>query len=170
MKKYLLVALVVSCFVFGSKDANAGVYFFGNGGGGGKADGGSIGGEIGGIWPKDAPKYLLGLGLSQTNSEKSEPATFILDKVRSNEYEFYGAAGLGLTKGFFITGTGGVTETCEGTVLKGDDPSSCADYDGNDVKYKFTGSGQLRFVHKQLMLGIGYHSRRGIIGGIGISF
>lgn len=49
MKKYLLVALVVSCFVFGSKDAKAGGYFFVDGGGGGKADGGSIGGEIGGI-------------------------------------------------------------------------------------------------------------------------
>lgn len=75
-----------------------------------------------------------------------------------------------MTKGFFITGTAAVTQTCEGTVFKGDHPSDCAFYDDNDVKYEFTGSGQLRFVLKQMVLGGGYHNRRGIIGGIGFSF
>jgi hypothetical protein len=170
MKKCILVISVVSCIVFGVNSSDAEIYVYGNGGGGGEAKAPSIGGEFGVIWPKGDQKYLAGMGFSYADTEKSEPGTFLLDKVRANEVEIYGAAGLNLTKGFFITGTAGVTETCEGYVFKGESPSNCTSMDGVDKKNKFTGSGQLRFINNRLMLGIGYHNRRGVVGGIGLNF
>jgi hypothetical protein len=170
MKKHLLyLTVILSCLIMCER-AQAGVYIFGTFGNGGEVDADSYGGEIGAIWPSSEPKYLIGLGMSYANSSKSESATFLLDEVRAPEYDIYVAGGFNLAKGFFITGTAGFSETCEGTVFKGDDPSDCISYDNNDVSYKFTGSGQLRFVYEHLMLGVGYHNRRGVVGGIGVSF
>jgi hypothetical protein len=170
MKMCLLIVSVFICFFVCSINADAEIYIFGNGGTGGEADAASIGGEFGVIWPKDNQAYLLGMGFSWTDTEKSERATILLDKVRANELEWYGAVGLKLTSGFFITGTAGVTETCEGLVFKGESPSNCTSMDGTDTKNIFTWSGQLRYIYQRLMLGVGYHNRRGILAGIGFNF
>lgn len=170
MKKYLLIVLFAVISLMVAHNANATVYFFGQLGSGGEVDDVSYGGEIGAIWPKEEPQYLLGIGLWWTEQSESESYTFLLDKVRSDEWELYGAAGINLIEGIFLAGTIGFSETCEGTVFKGDNPNDCGSYDDNDKEYKLTGSGQLRFTYKNLMIGAGYHNRRGIVGGIGFVF
>lgn len=64
------------------------VAIFGNVGGGGEADGGSVGGEIGAIWPKDDPKCLLGIGLSWTNSERVNLQHFLQIKYAPMSMSF----------------------------------------------------------------------------------
>ena len=170
MKKYLMILLVGLIVATAAVRADAGFYILGTAGGGGESGSSSYGGEIGAIWPNDEPKYMLGLGASKSTNGSKETATFLLDKVKSDDIEIYGAGGIAVTKGLFVVGTAGATETCEGTVFKGDDASSCASYDDNETSYKFAASGQLRYVYKQLIIGAGYHNRRGIVGGIGIRF
>lgn len=94
----------------------------------------------------------------------------IFDKVRDDEWELYGATGISFIKNFFIVGTAGFSEICEGSVLKGEETSECSSWEGNDKETKFTGSGQLRYLYERLIIGVGYHNRRGIILGIGVRF
>src|SRR3972149_9154478 len=98
MKKYYVMLLVSTLLLFVSTNVMAAVYIFGNVGSGGEVDAFSYGGEIGAIWPKDEPKYLLGIGASNANSGTRQPATIILDYVHDDELEIYGAAGIGLVK------------------------------------------------------------------------
>lgn len=167
MEKCFLILLVIIFSFIVSKNANAGVYIFGTVGSGGEVDAASYGGEIGAIWPKDEPKYLLGVGASNAESGEREPYSVVLDKVRDDELEIYGAAGIGLVKSFFIVGTAGASFVTECLAFKGMD---CSGMDDADEEVKFAVSGQLRFVYKNLMIGAGYHNRRGIIGGIGFAF
>jgi hypothetical protein len=170
MKKYLLLLFVIIFLLNVSERANAGIYILGTFGSGGEIDASSFGGEIGAIWPSDEPKYLLGIGGAWANTSYKKPYTLLLDKVRENDYELYGAMGISLIRNLFIVGTGGVARGCEGTVLKGDSASECEAYEGNDVKTKFAGSGQLRYLYKYLIIGVGYDNIRGIIGGVGFRF
>jgi len=170
MKKNLLILLLVIFSLMISKYANAGGYIFGTVGNGGEMGTVSYGGEIGVIWPQAEPKYLIGLGGAWAHTSYRQHYSFILDKVRENEYELYGAAGISLVKHVFIVVTAGFDRGCEGYVIKGDSTSACEATDDTDVKTKFAGSGQLRFVYKHLMIGAGYDNIRGIIGGIGLSF
>jgi hypothetical protein len=167
MKKYLLLILAMALFLGMSESADAGIYLFGNVGGG---DNISYGGDLGVIWPGENPKYLLGIGASTGANSETKRATIYLDKVKSSDLEIYGAFGYGFLKNLFIVGTAGATEVCEGIAIKGDDASSCASYEDNKTEYRFSGSGQLRYVYKHLIIGAGYHNRRGIIGGIGFMF
>lgn len=167
MKKYFSAVLAVALFFAINGSADAGFYLFGNVGGG---DNVSYGGDLGAIWPSEDPKYLLGIGASSGGNSEEKEATFLLDRVKSSDLEIYAAFGYAFLKNLFIVGTAGATEVCEGTVFKGDDASSCASYDDNKTEYKFSGSGQLRYVYKHLIIGAGYHNRRGIVGGIGFMF
>jgi hypothetical protein len=63
MKKYLLTILVLITFMV-AQDAFASGYLLGTVGSGGEIDDTSYGGEIGAVWPQEAPQFLLGLGFS----------------------------------------------------------------------------------------------------------
>lgn len=148
--------------------APADAYILGTFGSGGEVDAPSFGGEVGRIWPEDEPKYLLGLGVSRADSGKILERGWIFDKVRDNEWELYGAAGISFTKSLFVVGTAGYSVLCEGGVLKEEETSACSSWEGNDTEIRSSVSGQLRYVYKSLIIGGGYHNRRGIIiiGGI----
>lgn len=179
MKNIVVLAFLGLFFVLTQHDASANGYFLINGGSGGKYNASSLGGEIGVVWPATDLQYFLGFGISQINSETREryyPAgggvnpPYVWDKVRSNEQELYAAGGLRLVNDFFLGGSVGASTVCEGTVLKGESASSCDSWDGNKSETNVTWSGQIRYIWKNLIIGGGYHNRRGPVLGIGFNF
>lgn len=169
MKKYLFILLVVIFSLFVYENANAGVYIFGNIGSGGEVDDSSIGGEIGATLPTSNPSFLLGIGISVAGISKTERISDFADREFSDEWEGYGAVGIRLISGLYLVGTAGYSQQTESITLHAGGVS----VEGGNEEVKdehFTASGQLRYVYKSLIIGGGYHNRRGIIGGIGFAF
>ncbi len=173
MRKYIAVLLFCVTMGFIQDSAYAGWYVFGNGGGGGEADTASGGLEGGGIFKPDAKiGYLLGGGFSIADRAKTEERGN-WDTEFTNEGEGYFAFGIRpIIKGLYLVGTAGAsvressdtwhTGTSAGTI------EGFESDEGNEGY--FTTSGQIRYIWKHLMIGAGYHNRRGVIGGIGFAW
>lgn len=144
-------------------------YVFFDGGGGGPAQAGSGGIESGRFFPRENPRYLLGGAFSVIgNGYTEQPTTpFFKTNVR-NEEELSVAGGIRLARGVYVVGTGGIADRSRRDYLvAGSNSDLLGEYDGT---VRGCGSGQLRFVYKRVMFGVGYHSRRGMVAGVGFTF
>lgn len=85
-----------------------------------------------------------------------------------NEQQIGAVAGFRLVKNLFLVGAGGFSERAEKDYFVANGKRIFI----TELKGKVygSGSGQLRFVYKRLILGIGFHSRRGLVFGIGWIF
>ena len=169
MRKHI-VALVLVCIVFigfvhTGAYADVGGYVFGNGGDGGEADGAS-GGLEGGLLLKQDAKigWLGGLGLSATDREEPDD-----NREYTEEWEGYFAFGIRpMIKNLYLVGTvGGSARDSSETLHIGGEVLEDME---QESEINFTTSGQVRYVWKHLMVGAGYHNRRGVIGGIGFAW
>ena len=178
MKSRIVLAAVAIVLIIGCGNARAGGYLLLNVANSSELNGTSFGGEAGILWPRDTPKYMLGIGVSLKEVDRTPRYTggghWQTARSPWDEVDYYGevyaAAGFGVGAGFFLTGTVGLTERCKGDVHQGESASQCVSVEGNDTQYGASGSAQLRYIYKHLMVGAGYHINRGAIGLIGVIF
>ena len=169
-KKLVLVftALTLTAST-GSHIAYCQGYVFFSGGGGGPARAENVGVEGGKIFTEKKYPYLLGGSLSVAfNGRKGENIGTFLETSIRNEQEINGAAGLRLVKGLFIVGTAGLSVQSEKDVINV--PGTPTVIEEVPLNKYFSASGQLRYVYKRFMFGAGYHSRRGVLAGLGFAF
>lgn len=146
-----------------------GYMFFTGGGGGGSAGAGSFGVEGGKILARGDGKFFLGgsLGVAFNGRSGGRTGAFLETRIR-NEQELYGAAGIRLQRRLYLVGTAGLADQSARDIIRVPGaPKVVEEYPLNTF---VTGSGQLRFVFKRVVLGAGYHSRRGLIAGLGFTF
>lgn len=170
MKKASVIALMMVFVLSGSTTAAADGYAFLGLGSGGEVEATSVGVDFGAVWPKESPRFLLGLSLSGSFTSESKKKTALLDEVRAPEFELAAVAGLAVVRGLFLVGSAGYSQSCTGTVFSGDSASECTNYDDNDVQNHLTWSGQVRYLFDHLILGGGFHNRRGPFVGLGLRF
>lgn len=166
MKKYSLVfCLILVIGLLPISNVYGDGYLLLTGGGGGESNAGSIGGEGGWI----GQNFLLGIGLSVIFTGGDwESKGYGYYKKHDDEYEGYGVVGIRILKDWFLVGTAGYSEeTITGKTCAG---GTCVEWDPEVEEGHFTYSGQLQYVYKRLIIGGGYHNRRGVVGRIGFSF
>ncbi len=162
---YLMVGLT---FLIPSFALGQGYVFF-NGGGGGAAHAGSGGFDSGVFFPKENPRFLVGGAWSVTNNGYREQpySPFLQTRVR-DEQELSLVGGIRLVRGVYAVGTGGLTDRSRRDYLTTNTGQHfLEEYSGT---VRGCGSGQLRFVFRKFLFGVGYHSRRGVIIGAGFTF
>lgn len=99
--------------------------------------------------------------LSWTPKDESLDEGYQYSLKRGDEWEPYFAFGVRpIIRNLYLVGTvgGSFQETKE---------TWWGIEDVKDTEGLFTASGQVRYVWKHLMVGTGYHNRRGVIGGLG---
>lgn len=85
-----------------------------------------------------------------------------------NEQQIGIVTGLRLVIHLYLVGTGGLSSRAERDYFVANGKRTLiAELPGTVYG---SGSGQLRFVYKRLILGVGYHSRRGMVFGLGFPF
>ncbi len=144
-------------------------YLFFDGGGGGPAHAGSGGIDSGVFFPRENPRFLAGGAFSVTNNGYPEQpySPFLHTHVR-DEQELSLVGGIRLVRGVYAIGTGGLTDRARRDYLTTNTGQHfLEEYDGT---VRGCGSGQLRFVFRKFIFGVGYHSRRGIMVGAGFTF
>ncbi len=164
-----LIAGMAALLALSPMDAHGQGYVFFNGGGGGPAHAGSGGVESGAFLPKSNPRFLVGGAFSVTNNGYPEQqiTPFLQTHVR-DEQELSLVAGIRLARGVYAVGTGGMSDRARRDYFTvSGNKDLLGEYGGT---IRGVGSGQLRFVYKRAMFGVGYHSRRGIIVGFGFTF
>ena len=166
----LILCLVLITGLLLTGRSYGGPYFLLTGGGGGRADAGSFGGEIGYM----GEKALMGVGFSAVFSATDwegiyyDPPWWGIYERYDSELETYLAGGVRVLRGGFLVGTVGYSfqdirrRLCVGSV-----PWTETRFRA-DREY-LTLSGRLQYMHERLVISGGYHSRRGIVGGIGFS-
>ena len=172
MRRHIAVLVCIVLVGFVHAGAYAGGidgYVFGNGGSGGKADAASGGIEGGLLLPREDSKlgYLLGVGLSGIDRADNDDRG-IWSTEYSDEWEGYFAFGVRpVIKNLYLVGSvgGSIREVSDTFNYKGTKIEGFESDEENE--FHFTTSGQVRYVWKHLMVGAGYHNRRGVIGGIG---
>jgi hypothetical protein len=171
-KRFSQIAFVALLSFIGAarpQDLAAQGYVFFNGAGGGAAHAGGGGFEAGKIFPRDNPRFLLGGAFSVINNgyPEQQVTPFIQTHVR-DEQEIALAGGIRLARGVYAVGTGGITARDHRDYLTTNTGRQfIEDYSGT---VRGCGSGQLRFVYRKFMFGVGYHSRRGVVVGVGFTF
>jgi hypothetical protein len=143
-------------------------YVMFNGGNGGASHAASGGFEMGKFFPKENPRFLLGGDFSVAgNGYPGERAQFFQSDIR-NEQQIGVVAGIRLVKGLYAVGTGGMSSRSERDYLVANGKRVLlAELPGT---VHGSGSGQIRFVYRRLIFGAGYHSRRGLVVGVGFTF
>ncbi len=163
----LLFSLLASVML--SRPAHAQRYFFLNGGGGGAAQAGSVGGEAGKMFPSPDPKYLLGgsfsVAFNGRNGGNLGPAFQI--HIR-DEQQINAVAGVRLVKHLFLVGLLGVAAQSERDVITPVGQPQVIEE--APLHTYLSGAAQFRYVRKRAMVGVGYDSRRGVVGGLGLTF
>lgn len=176
-KKNLVFCIIFVIGLLNISNVYGGGYFLLTAGGGGEANAVNIGGEAGYMWRI----FLLGMGISVTlpdsdwekiDSDYDEDFEYVDDSGRyekkEDELELYIAGGVRVLKDFFVVATAGYS--IQAIAKKNCVPGLCIEWSPEFEKEYFTYSGQLRYVYKRLIIGGGYHNRRGIVGRIGITF
>ncbi len=157
-------------------------YVFVNYGIGGEIDEPSLGVEMGGIFLSylhpTGGALSLGIGVSVGDTDEDPPSgsvpltpapsyTSLKDYNDGNEQEVYLSFGAEMTPSFFaVAGLGYASQnTATIGVFEGQAYEVDTDKDKN-----VTWMLGMRYVIEGLNLGLGYHSRRGILAGLGIAF
>ena len=166
MKKYCLILLIIlgilPFFVNHSIKAQNAVCIFANGGYFGVVDALSAGIEVDFLFQSSEPepKFLFGFGFSAAFNRELDYNGSGNDL--SEEFEIYGSVGVKIVKSFILTFTGG------GSLQQDISYSPLFQSKSyENVNQHFAYSAQIRYVHKHLMYGVGYHNRRGLLIGIG---
>jgi hypothetical protein len=143
-------------------------YVMFNAGHGGGSHALSGGVESGKFFPRENPRFLLGGAFSATgNGYTSEKTTYFQSDI-CNEQELDVAAGLRLVKGVYLVGTGGMSARAERDyIVANGEKILLAELPGTLYG---SGSGGFRLVYRRFMVGVGYHSRRGVVFGFGFTF
>jgi hypothetical protein len=142
-------------------------YMMLNGGVGGAAHGPSAGIEAGKFFPRNNPRFLLGGDFSvAVNGHPGERLPGFQTDIR-NEQQIGAVAGFRLVRNLYLVGTGGLSSRAEKDYFVANGKRIFI----TELKGKVygSGSGQLRFVYKRFILGVGYHSRRGLVVGVGFT-
>ncbi|HOS96490.1 MAG TPA: hypothetical protein PLR71_08690 [Deltaproteobacteria bacterium] len=164
MKRFLWAMLLVILVPSVSEGAG---YVALNYGTGGEVDESSYGIELGGIFlsshhPRGGA-FSVGLGVSIADTDEDPPANPTRKYNDGNEQEVSLVLGAEITPAFF--GVAGVGYASQDIVKPGIDPGGDSDTDRN-------ASWMLgaRYVVEWFNIGVGYHSRRGVMAGIGVAF
>jgi len=168
MKKYILVfGLIVFVGLLPISNVYGDTYLLLTVGGG---NAGSIGIEGGWL----GQKFLLGIGFSVIFPKDSWRMTnanvFGSSYQRTGpEGEGYGSAGIMILQDWFLVITAGLYyESIQSkTVTYG---GTSVEWDPEFKEPNLAYSGQLQYTYDILIVGGGYHNRRGIVGRIGIRF
>jgi len=149
--------------------------------GGDEIDGPSLGIELGGISLSDlhptGGAFSLGLGISVGDSDEDPPSvaklppggpvTGIIGYNDGNEQEVYLSFGAEITPALF--GVVGIGYTSQKIVTIGISDGTFYEVD-DETDNNISGMLQVRYAREGLILGVGYHSRRGVIASLGIAF
>jgi hypothetical protein len=168
MNRMLLAAILATLGLAFPKALCAQGYVMFSGGTGGAAHATSAGIEAGKFFPRNNPRFLLGGDFSvAVNGHPGERLPNFQTDIR-NEQQIGAVAGLRLVKHLYLVGTGGVSSRDEKDYLVVNGKRTLiAEIQGTVYG---SGSGQLRFVYRRFILGVGYHSRRGLVFWFGFTF
>jgi hypothetical protein len=169
-RRWMVMGVVWAACLLAATRASGGGYVVVAVGAGGESGAGSVGGEGGWL----GERLLLGIGLASvfTGGEwetiNSNPLLSYEEK-RNNKAECYGSLGWAVARSWRLVGTAGAsfgsttgrTSTNLGTTVEWD-----PEYDSG----RFACSGLLQFERRRLVVGGGYHNRRGGVGRIGFRF
>jgi|GEM_PF-313258 len=150
--------------------------------GGNEIDGASLGIELGGIFLSDlhptGGAFSLGLGISIGDSDEGPPSvpkllpggsvTGLIDYNDGNEQEVYLSFGAEITPALF--GVVGIGYASQKVVTIGADGGGTWYEVDDETDNNISGMLQVRYAWEGVTLGIGYHSRRGVIASLGIAF
>lgn len=178
--KRLLAVLAVSLIFFPGVCSASG-YVLVNYGIGGKIDEPSLGVELGGIFLSDlhptGGALSFGLGVSVGDTDESSPAGLqpasgltydtLAEYNDGNEQEIYFSLGAEMVPSLFAMG--GLGYSTQDTVILGDSGGQTYEVKDDTEKYTTWMLG-MRYVIEGLNLGLGFHSRRGIMASVGIAF
>lgn len=166
--KFILSFVTLTGFLF-SSNVYAQGYLFVTGGGGGAAKAGSVDFEGGKILSSGNGRYLLGGSLSVAfNGRPGERFGEFFESDIRHEQEINGTAGIRQVRNLYLVSTAGLNDQFEKDFLVAQGRRLLIAELPREVY--FSSSGQLRYVLKRFMIGGGYHSRRGIIAGLGFTF
>lgn len=164
MKKIIFSALVL--LVLPAISHGAG-YVLATYGSGGEVDGPSYGLEMGGIflspYHPQGGALSLGLGISVADTDEDPPAIPTRTYNDGNEQEVYASFGAEITPAFF--GVAGIGHASQDIVKPGTASDREKDTDSN-VTYMLG----VRYAMQWFNIGVGYHSRRGVMAGLGVAF
>jgi hypothetical protein len=161
--------------------SHAAGYVIGTYGFGGKMDGSSWGVELGGVFLSDlhpnGDALSAGIGFSVGNTDDNPPSASVPptgvspDQIKKyndgNEYEGYVNFGAELMPSLF--GSIGIGYSTQKVLSIGQ--SGGAYYETRDETEKYvTGMIGLRYVIEGFSMGIGFHTRRGVMLNLGVAF
>jgi hypothetical protein len=154
-------------------------YFLANYGLGGESDGASLGVEIGAVFLSSlhpsGGAFSIGVGVSGADTDENPPSapSTVLPLTRLRDYndgyeqEITAVFGAELVPALFaVGGLGYASQDIETFGLNG----GTLYEKGSDTENWATYMLGLRYVIEGLNVGVGYHTRRGVMAGIGIAF
>lgn len=160
MKKIIFPMLFLILYPMLSHGAG---YVFASYGSGGEVDGPSYGLEMGGIflspYHPNGGAFSVGVGISIADTDEDPPDDPAREYNDGNEQEVYAAFGAEITPAFF--GVAGIGYASQDIVK----PEEESDTDSN-VSWMLG----VRYVVEWFNIGVGYHSRRGVMAGFGVAF
>ncbi len=178
-KKILLIILFISLPL----TASASVYVLGTYGSGGEIDESSLGLEMGAIFLSylhpTGGALSVGLGISAANSDENPPsiayplipgtkAIWSKDYNDGDEQEVYLSLGAEIVPSLFLVVGGGYSRQDKVNIIG---TSSGQMYEAsNTTEHHGTFSLQFRYAIEGITFGLGYHSRRGVLVGLGLAF
>ncbi|MCU0575864.1 MAG: hypothetical protein MUD15_03445 [Desulfobacterota bacterium] len=166
MKKIIFPALFLMLVPSFSHGAG---YVQVNCGSGGEVDGISYGLEMGGIflspYHPNGGAFSMGLGISIADTDEDPPAAPLKKYNDGNEQEIYASFGAEITPAFF--GVAGIGYASQDIVKPGTGLDNIKETDTETNASWLFG---MRYVVEWFNIGVGYHSRRGIMAGIGVAF
>lgn len=171
-RKMLSIVLASAGFIFPQALMAQG-YLMINGGNGGALHSGSFGVEAGAFFPEKDPRFLLGGDFSSIDRGYFEYVPGPNGTRIPHEIESGAVGGIRMLRGVYLVGTGGVSWHSEQEFVAPDGESYWfgeGTLIGEKRKVYGSGSGQVRFVYRRLIFGAGYHSRRGVVVGVGFTF
>jgi hypothetical protein len=165
MKRFFLITLMV----FLPMISHGAGYVIADYASGGEIDAQSIGLEMGAIflspYHPNGGAFSLGLGISIADTDENPPSfSNHQGKINDgNEQEVYASFGAEIVPAFFgVAGVGYATQD----VVKFDTSQERSSETDNNISWMLC----MRYVLEGLNMGLGYHSRRGVMASLGVAF
>ena len=180
MAKRFILFVVFICLPL---NASASGYVLGTYGSGGEIDESSFGVEMGAIFLSyihpTGGAFSLGLGISVANSDENPPsltypllpgtrAVWSKDYNDGNEQEIYISLGAEIVPSLFLVVGGGFSRQDKVNIIGTSSGQMCEASD--TTEHHGTFSLQFRYAIEGITFGLGYHTRRGVIAGLGVAF
>jgi hypothetical protein len=177
MKKVILAALLIMVPAI-SQGAGYVIVDYANGG---KIHEPSIGLELGGIFLSSlhptGGAFSIGVGISAADTDEDPPSALVpagpmtFDAIRNfndgTEQEIYGALGAEIVPAFFAVG--GIGYSSQDIKVIGTSGGQLYRIESKTENH-VTGMIGMRYVLEWLNIGLGYHSRRGVMANLGVAF